>query len=264
MNVNDSFPRSGVVVAIREGVYPISETCVLSEKHSGKFGSPAIWMNYNGEKVQLVGGREINGFVPIGNSTVSKKLTAQIAQNVVTVNLKELGITDFGEITPRGGPGLELFFKDKRMSLARWPNEGWAKIAAVPQTGKLVFEGNPQHKRDGIPAGRHYGRIAYSEDRPGTWSDVGSIYLHGYWTWDWYDEYFRIEQIDRRKKEIHIAKSNSNYGFCKNQKYYALNILEELDNQKSLMINCFHLTKVNLYHFLHKAQSNQEYPVPVE
>lgn len=225
----DNFPGGGVVVAIRKGVYPGSESLVLSKEHSGLSGAPVIWKSYKGEKVQLVGGKEIKGFAPVSDQKIRKKLKKEAAQNVVFVSLKELGIFDYGEITPRGGPGLELFFKDKRMQLARWPNEGWAKIVDVPQTGKLVYEGNLPHTRFGIPVGRHYGRITYEELQPGTWSNVENIYLHGYWTWDWYDEYLKISKIDKAKKEIYIAEHNSNYGFCKEQKYYALNILEELD-----------------------------------
>ncbi len=29
------------------------------------------------------------------------------------------------------------------MSLARWPKEGWSIIADVPQSGELVFNGDP-------------------------------------------------------------------------------------------------------------------------
>ncbi|MHB9030790.1 MAG: right-handed parallel beta-helix repeat-containing protein, partial [Candidatus Latescibacterota bacterium] len=148
---------------------------------------------------------------------------------VFQTDLKAQGITDYGEITNRGGPGLELFFQDRRMTLARWPNEGWVKIADVPQTGELVFKGELPHIRFGLPVGRHYGRITYEGDRPERWSAVDEIVLHGYWTWDWYDEFLHVKHIDPSKKEISIREPHSHYGYCKEQRYYALNILEELD-----------------------------------
>ena len=56
-------------------------------------------------------------------------------------NLPRQGVTDFGEMTSRGFgrthvAGLELFFAGRPMTLARWPNRGWAHIgAATPDEG---------------------------------------------------------------------------------------------------------------------------------
>ncbi|MCI0493613.1 right-handed parallel beta-helix repeat-containing protein, partial [candidate division KSB1 bacterium] len=51
----------------------------------------------------------------------------------------------------------------------------------------------------------------------------------GYWTWDWSDSYQKIQTIDLAKNEITIAEPHHHYGYTKNQRYYFLNILEELD-----------------------------------
>ena len=67
---------------------------------------------------------------------------------------------------------MELFVNGNRMQLARWPNDGWLHIADVPQTGdSMLNTGLDREKRfDGVPVGRHYGRISFSEDRPATWA----------------------------------------------------------------------------------------------
>ena len=57
---------------------------------------------------------------------------------VVQVDLKALGITNFG--SPSGG-GIELFFNDKPMTLARWPNEGFTKIVDVVTNKPNVIHG---------------------------------------------------------------------------------------------------------------------------
>jgi len=56
------------------------------------------------------------------------------------------------------------------------------------------------------------------------------VWLHGYWTWDWADSYVKVDKIDKKKKEFILAKPHHNYGYVREQRYYALNILEELDS----------------------------------
>ncbi len=219
----------GMEIIIRGGAYPIQKTIFLTAKHSGNANAPVVWKNYPGEKVQLVGGKEINGFHAITDSSAMKRINRAYQKQILEVELKALGIHDFGTITNRGRPGLELFFNDKKMELARWPNEGWAKIADVPQSGELVNKGELPHMRFGLPVGRHYGRFTYDGERQNSWSHVEDIFLHGYWVWDWFDEFLQVQSIDTNTKEIFIKPPHSRYGYCKEQRYYAVNVLEELD-----------------------------------
>ena len=221
--------KGGITVYIREGVFPRNETFRLTVEDSGTGASPIVWRTYPPEKVQLVGGREVAGFGPVTDPEVLKRIDPAFRGNIVQADLRAQGITNYGTITNRGGPGLELFFRDRRMTLARWPNEGWVRIIDVPQTGELVFKGQSPHMRNGIPTGRHYGRFTYEGDRPSRWTHVDEIILHGYWCWDWYDEFLKVKSIDAKIREIFIREPHSGYGYCKGQRYYAFNILEELD-----------------------------------
>lgn len=222
-------PDGGIKVYIRGGAYPLSASFTLTADDSGTKEATVEWSSYNGETVQIVGGKEIKDFKAVADSSIIARLDEKAKANVLVADLKAQGITDYGEITQRGGPGLELFFQDKRMQLSRWPNEGWTKIVDVPQSGKLVFKGDLPHKRFDIPVGKNYGRFVYDGDRPSKWLKPDEVFLHGYWTWDWYDEFLKIDKIDSAKKEIWIKEPHSQYGYCKEQRYYALNILEELD-----------------------------------
>ena len=238
--LKESGPLSegGVTVYIRKGTYPLLETFKLTSEDSGTEYALVVWRAYPDEKVQLVGGKEVTGFMPIDDPSVIKRIDEAYHDKILKANLIVQGITNFGEITRRGGPGMELFFQDKRMTLARWPNEGWTKIVDVPQTGKkLIHKGLLPHMRFGIPAGRHYGRFTYEGDRPKRWSNVDEIFLHGYWAWDWYDSFLKVKSIDTRKREIYIKEPHSYYGYCKGQRYYALNILEELDTPGEWYLN---------------------------
>jgi len=184
-----------------------------------------------GDTVRFWGARKIANFAPVQNEAIAKRFPRKIREKIVVTDLKSTGITDLGEITRRGSPPVLLFCKGRQMPIARFPNDGWLRIADVPQTGDTLFrKGLEREKRyNGVPVGRHYGRIAYSGNRPNGWSDDNEIYMHGYWTWDWSDSYQRVRLINRRKREITIAPPHHHYGYTKNQRYYFLNILEELD-----------------------------------
>ena len=222
---------AGAIVSVRGGTYRMTGELTLTEKDSGTEEGPVVWRAYPGERVILDGGLTVDNFMPVTEPAVRARLTPEGRGRIVVADLRSLGLIDYGRIEQRGRPGLELFFQNKRMQIARWPNDGWLRVADVPQSGDSLYgEGLAREKRyDGVPAGRHYGRISYGERRPNSWSLENDIYLHGYWTFDWSDSYQRIESIDTTLSEITIEPPHHHYGYTKNQRYYFLNILEELD-----------------------------------
>ena len=76
----------------------------------------------------------------------------------------------------------------------------------------------------------HYGRWAYSSDRPARWKDVSELWVHGYWVWDWCDQYQRVQKLDLAKQEVSPEPPFHYYGYRKGQRFYFLNVLEELDS----------------------------------
>ncbi|MGB6648299.1 MAG: right-handed parallel beta-helix repeat-containing protein [Bacteroidota bacterium] len=222
---------AGVTISVRGGTYRLTSTLVLTAKDSGTEEGPIVWRAYPGERVVLSGGMIVDDFNPVTDPAVRARMSPEGREEILYADLRSLGLTDYGAIEQRGRPGLELFFQNKRMQIARWPNDGWLRIADVPQSGDSLYkEGLAREKRyDDVPAGRHYGRISYTEKRPNRWSRENDVYLHGYWTFDWSDSYQRVESIDTTLSEITIEPSHHHYGYTKNQRYYFLNILEELD-----------------------------------
>jgi len=221
-----------VTVFLRGGTYQLRSSLTFDQRDSGTRGKLTVWRSYPNELVVITGGSTVPSSGPITDSSVGRRLNPIVAPHVIQLNLGASGISNYGMITPRGGPPLELFFQGKRMTPARWPNEGWLRIADVPQTGpKRFHEGLEREKRfDGIPIGRHYGRITYSGSRPSTWSTENEVYVHGYWTFDWSDSYQRVQSIDTLRHELTLAEPHHSYGYTKNQRFRFLNILEELDS----------------------------------
>jgi hypothetical protein len=224
-------PEKGITVAVRAGTYHLAKPFRLSSEDSGTEAQPVHWRSYNNEEVILSGSVPVGGFHRVTDTAVIKRLAPSLREKIVVVDLKSQGISDYGEITQRGSPGIELFYNGKRMTVARWPNSGWLRIADVPQTGeRQINKGLDREKRfDGVPVGRHYGRITYDGERPRGWSAENEIYAQGYWTWDWSDSFQKIQSIDPDAHEVIFAEPHHHYGYTKNQRYYFLNILEELD-----------------------------------
>ena len=220
-------PCGGVEICLRGGVYPLSRTFELTAEDSGDKESPMVWLPYRREKVFFFGGRLVSGFKPLGDAE-RERVRKSFRDRILRVDIKALGITEYGAIEQRGNPGLELFFRGRRMRPAAWPKKGWLQVADVPQDGPFLYPGGAPWERHGIPLGRHAGRIVYPGDRPSRWHNAHEILLHGYWTWDWNDSYQKIAAIDTRKREITIQAPHHSYGYTKEQRFRFLNVLEEL------------------------------------
>lgn len=218
-----------VQLQIRKGTYEITRTLKLSGRDDGKQPVSVLWTNYKREKVMLVGGKALKGFIKVSDSHYLNRIKEQYKENIYEVDLKQNNIDDYGRMSNHG-PGMELFFNAERMQPARWPNQGYDTIAEVPQTGKLVHEGYlTRLDKDGIPSGRHYGRFKYSGDRPDSWSKPDEISLHGFWVFTWNDNIAGIQSINKEKKEITLSPPYTRYGLMKGGAFFALNVLEELD-----------------------------------
>jgi parallel beta-helix repeat protein len=185
-----------------------------------------IWKAHNGEEVRCIGGKAIGGFRAVIDMATLIRLPKRIRSNILVTDLRAQGVTDFGILPNR----LNLYFRGTRMPVARFPNAGWLKIAAVPQNGGPVLNpGDSKVIKNGLPAGRHCGMFQYEGDEPSRWGNQDDIWMHGYWVWDWRDGYQKISHIDTSSHLIYPALPHHFYGYQEGQRYYFLNVLEELD-----------------------------------
>jgi len=208
-----------VTVNIRGGNYLLARTFELSSEDSGAKDQPVTYRAYENETVRLIGGRGITNFKPVTDPAILKRLDVSARNKVMRADLKAAGISDFGEVA-QANKTLELFFQNRPMTLARWPNDKYAKIAAVLGGQPVKIHGR---------VGDKIGKFTYEGNQPKRWQDENDIHLHGYWFWDWSSTYHKVESIDTEKRIIAMVPPYNHYGYKAGQRFYALNILAELD-----------------------------------
>ncbi|KPK42225.1 MAG: hypothetical protein AMK72_14545, partial [Planctomycetes bacterium SM23_25] len=63
-------PAGGIDIALRGGVYLMTGAFELTDEDSGREGARIVYRNHAGEKVRIVGGKEITNFVAVRDSKV--------------------------------------------------------------------------------------------------------------------------------------------------------------------------------------------------
>ncbi len=221
--------EGGFTVYLGAGDYRLAKTFALTAEDSGTAASPLVFRAAEGQAVRILGGKLVGPFRPVQDKDVLARLDEAARPHVVQADLKAMGITDFGTLRSRGfgrpsSPAhMELFVGGRPMTLARYPNEGFAKIVGGP--AGAVGPDDHGGKLGDLQAG-----FTYEGDRPSKWKEPFEARVHGYWAYDWANSYERIAAIDTAARLIKTAKPFGHYGFRTGQRILFLNILEELDS----------------------------------
>jgi len=225
----EGIPEGGMNIWVHGGRYPRKETFLLGKEDGGEQDRPVSYKAVEGEMVRITGSQEIPSaaFQPIADPTVIERLDPSAVGKILRANLHEIGIEDLGVFPEQfeGAPVIpELFFNDQRMALARWPNEGWAEIETVIESGPAPWR---NHESDRL------GVFEYAGDRPARWLRAPEVWLQGYWCFDWSCETIKVKTIDVEKRHITLGRPHV-YGLGSGnpakRRYFALNLLEELDH----------------------------------
>ncbi len=205
---------TGVNIVLRGGVYPLSDTVTLT----GKQDSLLSLRSFPGEGAVLRGSQPIEGWTPVTEEAVLSRMDPACRGKVMKADLKANGIGETGAIVPNGwdhggvipGPS-QLYFEGNAMTLARWPNTGYARIGEVPkESARTQFQ--------------------YEGDHPSRWKNVEGGWLFGYWQFDWADSYVALKSVDPARHTLETEPISDGSGRKTGQRWFALNLLEELDS----------------------------------
>jgi len=230
----------GAEVVLHAGRYALDAKLELAAEDSGLAGAPIVYAAAQGEEVAVSGARTIPAaaFQCIGDAAMKARLETAAQEHVLCADLNALGISK--PAMPPDNFRLpfsvpELFFNGQRMTLARWPNEGWATIVKIIDSGTMKNDGSVSDSADPKkvrPKENRGGVFAYEGDRPSHWKPEAGLWLHGFWCFDWYDDAIRVASIDPAKHEITL-KVGHVYGVRQGnpspRRWRAVNVFEELD-----------------------------------
>jgi len=226
-------PKGGVVVYLRGGRYFLEDNIVFQEKDSGIENAPVVYRSYPGEEAKITGGRQITNFKPLSDPDIIRRLPDEAKDRIWVADLKEAGITEYGQLLNRGmgraRPGaLELICNGTIMKLARWPNEGWVRVAGLTQV-------------DGKRRNTEYqiGKFIYSGDRPDRWTEEKDMWAKGYLgvSQPYCLTHMKIGAINTNEKTISLLPNTlpgaatwwAPGPVARNHPYFVYNILSELD-----------------------------------
>jgi hypothetical protein len=225
-----SLPAGGIEVAVHPGEYRVEATFRLGADDSGTAAAPVWYRAAGPEAPRFTGGVRLSEWTPVTEVPVLARLPEEARPHVLEADLAAAGVTRVipfvlgGFSSGRGfvtHPAMELYVDGEPMTLARWPNEGFVKTG--PVAGPLTLPA--WDRKPGTPEGR----FRFDDDRPARWVGEPDAWLHGYWFWDWADSYEKIERIIPEQREITLAQPWHRYGYREGQRFYAVNLLCELD-----------------------------------
>lgn len=197
------------------GVYRINETLHLDAAGSGNAEHPVTISGPKQGSAIISGGRSVNGFTSITNRAILARLPEAARSHVLQADLAKQGISDYGQYARHGfdsrhiPAAMEFFYRNQPMTLARWPNQGFTKIATIPDGKKgLAFTvKDASHK---------------------AWKNEPNLLATGYFFHYWADATIPIKAIDLATKRF-ILTAPPFYGLKIGQPVFFQNALAELD-----------------------------------
>lgn len=226
-NLNGVRPTN---IYLREGVYPVTDTISLSAADAGKPWAPLKISGYPGETARITGGADIpfSEFSPAAAGFTERILDPSARPNILQVDLKAYGITDYGELSRRGHffsekkpAQAELSIDGKKMQLAQWPNDNFVGYVSSPD--EIPADGN--RTKEDVLKGCSF---VVDYDRPFQWAQPELAWLSGAMGENFAYDYFPLGGTDPKTKTVYLRE-----GAIK--KYYSKrffrfeNIPEELD-----------------------------------
>lgn len=243
-------PKGGVTVYLRGGIYARSTSLEFTEEDSGDEDARITYMSYPGERAEITGGVEIPGgdFKPVTDQEVLDRFYPDVRNKIVSVNLKDYGITNMGtwtsggveyEAWERAGecdrnavPGLMLFADDTPLDIARVPN----RVASGENKGMWdYYEVGPASKIKGETKDTGL-TFPYTDDRVETWKTYEDVAVYGFWGTSWKFESSAILSVDKHRDTITL-KNKLGGKPAEGRRYIYLNVLEELDSDTEYYID---------------------------
>jgi hypothetical protein len=230
--------QNGAQILIREGRYEVGDGIKLSELDSGGQDGHLVISNYEGEKPVLTGAKQISVDMTDTNiaSSVSSRFRSSVRNQIKRIDGKIIGEVVGPQyrswVNEKNPYVTEIFFDDSLGVLARWPNDNGVKRSAkaMDKWSKVL---------DADYENYTFKYSSKDGSSPSDWSiGQNDIWLHGFFQEDWADYIVKVGGIDAKNSRIEIDENTSSLRNLRSGKrYYALNVLEEIDKAGEYVID---------------------------
>lgn len=221
----------GGVVVLESGTYRRSDTLVLDARDSG-----TIWKGKPGTRIVGSIAVPTEAVKRVADQGILERVLPAARGKVMEIDLRALGVGDFGEIGPRGfrrpyvPAPLELFVDDVPLTVARWPNPGepGVPIGKVLDKGPITRYGE-KPTRGGV--------FEFATDRPARWTKAEDVWITGLFENGYADNTVKVKSFDLSRRTLTTVHPHM-YGFAAGrpwQTWVALNLLEEIDQPGEFM-----------------------------
>ena len=224
---SSGLPDQGIAVILREGVYQLGQSFNLGSADSGAQGKPIVYQSEANETATITGSQPLDPTkfsVVDSSSAIWNRLDDAAKSNVLQIDLGGEGISNFGVMEPRNVSSnkkgtLHLYFDNKPMTLARWPDK---PTEDSPKNHNISENGFTN-----INQALSNTAFTYTNDRADRWTQANDIWLHGFFKFHWADYHVPVTNLDTNSKTMTVIQPGS-LGIGDGQPFYAYNLLEEI------------------------------------
>ncbi len=211
----NGLPEGGIKIEFASGTYNVTEGITLTAEDSGTEESPIVFAGADGADVLLSGGVTLDpaDFQPADDAFKSLLQTEEAKQNVVMIDLAAAGCYDLYETN---GGHQELFSENRRLTIARWPNDTYCNPEINAQDTVIGKDGGT------------YVRIPIPTDKAELWKDAKKISFYGMPYIDWQSITVYHIQTDDENPSLLFPSAWSNIN--NECLYFLFNIPQELDS----------------------------------
>ena len=209
-------PLAAITLQLEPGMYRISQTLKLDAASSGSAAHPVTIQGPKDGSAIITGGQAVNGFTPVTDPATLARLPEIARAHVLQTSLPQQGISNYGTQARHGygahnvPTALTLAYRNRPLSLARWPNDGFAQIATTPD-------------------GEKGSSFTLPHPNLQAWQAEPHLLATGYWFHNWADATIPVRAINPATQLITLAGTTPPYGIKAGNRVFIQNALVELD-----------------------------------
>jgi hypothetical protein len=241
--------KKPVTVWLAGGDYHFEKPFELSKEDSGTAQYPIIYRAADGQSPRLAGGKQLpsSSFKPITRAITLSRVAPTARGKILALDLKAHGVIHsrrYPDVFTDAGGIVDLFYNGKRMTISRFPNEGWMTFKSVIHTagGPQGKDWNNPEKIQKVAPGSTGGIFEYRDEfhaKHALWKTQlnRGVWFRGYWRVAWDNSALRVLDINDSARTATFAKPiNQGIGNKYNrpkgngrEAYQIINLLEEID-----------------------------------